>query len=286
MRVLQSGFCWPSLFKDAHTMCKSCDRCQRALTSWDHSLCLLAILTSWWEYIMFLSGLRQSHASTMTIEWGDFKAVEHVLKDSWQRKNPEEKNSPRHFAQHCEIFANHCKIFVDTVPLRISLPPCGLFIVSPSSSVLVPPSVQTPHSPRISLLRPSPIRHPPPSSTNLRYGTDPRALAAPSQSRTPRQRASSTWVPRDSPPQEATIEAPQIPPFEGGAPASPSSSTPQHRAKTSSPSESSRVSQPKPPVVTHARAPADYKLHSDMSSGSIIRLPMLTAPLIEGNLDY
>ncbi|KAL6312057.1 hypothetical protein AAG906_027263 [Vitis piasezkii] len=29
MRVLQSGFCWPSLFKDAHTMCKSCDRCQR-----------------------------------------------------------------------------------------------------------------------------------------------------------------------------------------------------------------------------------------------------------------
>ncbi|RVW23130.1 putative mitochondrial protein [Vitis vinifera] len=27
--VLQSGFCWPSLFKDTHTMCKSCDRCQR-----------------------------------------------------------------------------------------------------------------------------------------------------------------------------------------------------------------------------------------------------------------
>ena len=44
---------------------------------------------------------------------GDFKAVGHVLKDSWQRKNPEEKNSPRHFAQHCEIFANHCKIFAE-----------------------------------------------------------------------------------------------------------------------------------------------------------------------------
>ena len=29
MRVLQSGLCWPSHFKDAHTMCKSCDRCQR-----------------------------------------------------------------------------------------------------------------------------------------------------------------------------------------------------------------------------------------------------------------
>ena len=26
IRVLQSGFCWPSLFKDAHTMCRSCDR--------------------------------------------------------------------------------------------------------------------------------------------------------------------------------------------------------------------------------------------------------------------
>ncbi|RVW58146.1 Retrovirus-related Pol polyprotein from transposon opus [Vitis vinifera] len=29
MKVLQSGFNWPSLFKDAHTMCRSCDRCQR-----------------------------------------------------------------------------------------------------------------------------------------------------------------------------------------------------------------------------------------------------------------
>ena len=29
MKVLQSGFCWPSLFKDAHTKRKSCDRCQR-----------------------------------------------------------------------------------------------------------------------------------------------------------------------------------------------------------------------------------------------------------------
>ncbi|RVW31941.1 Transposon Ty3-G Gag-Pol polyprotein [Vitis vinifera] len=29
MKVLQSGFTWPSLFKDAHIMCRSCDRCQR-----------------------------------------------------------------------------------------------------------------------------------------------------------------------------------------------------------------------------------------------------------------
>ncbi|RVW18417.1 putative mitochondrial protein [Vitis vinifera] len=29
MKVLQSCFSWPSLFKDAHTMCRSCDRCQR-----------------------------------------------------------------------------------------------------------------------------------------------------------------------------------------------------------------------------------------------------------------
>ncbi|RVW81571.1 Transposon Tf2-12 polyprotein [Vitis vinifera] len=29
MKVIQSGFWWPSLFKDAHTMCKGCDRCQR-----------------------------------------------------------------------------------------------------------------------------------------------------------------------------------------------------------------------------------------------------------------
>ncbi|WJZ98622.1 hypothetical protein VitviT2T_017134 [Vitis vinifera] len=29
MKVLQSGFTWPSLFKDSHIMCRSCDRYQR-----------------------------------------------------------------------------------------------------------------------------------------------------------------------------------------------------------------------------------------------------------------
>ncbi|KAL6335115.1 hypothetical protein AAG906_027175 [Vitis piasezkii] len=29
MKVIQSGFWWPSLFKDAHSMCKGCDQCQR-----------------------------------------------------------------------------------------------------------------------------------------------------------------------------------------------------------------------------------------------------------------
>ena len=29
MKVLQSGFTWTSLFKDAHIMCRNCDRCQR-----------------------------------------------------------------------------------------------------------------------------------------------------------------------------------------------------------------------------------------------------------------
>ena len=28
-KVMQSGFYWPSLFKDAHSFAKSCDRCQR-----------------------------------------------------------------------------------------------------------------------------------------------------------------------------------------------------------------------------------------------------------------
>ena len=29
MKVMQSGFYWPSLFKEAHQMCRVCDRCQR-----------------------------------------------------------------------------------------------------------------------------------------------------------------------------------------------------------------------------------------------------------------
>ncbi|KAL6313639.1 hypothetical protein AAG906_008144 [Vitis piasezkii] len=55
------GFCWPSLFKDAHTMCG-------ALTSWDLFLCPLAIPTSWWEWIMFLNRLKRSRANAMIIE--------------------------------------------------------------------------------------------------------------------------------------------------------------------------------------------------------------------------
>ena len=28
MKVIQSGFYWPSIFKDAHAMCRTCDQCQ------------------------------------------------------------------------------------------------------------------------------------------------------------------------------------------------------------------------------------------------------------------
>ncbi|RVW95767.1 hypothetical protein CK203_025680 [Vitis vinifera] len=133
-----------------------------------------------------------------------------------------------------------------------------------------------------------------------------QGMRNPSQiSRTPRQRASYARVSRDFPPQEATTEAPQIPLSEGGAPTSPFSFAPQHkyetrrpattqgatashpqssvrrppakRARISSPGESSRASQPESPVATHARAPAYYEFPSDMSPGSNIRCPMLTA---------
>ena len=29
MKVLRSGFYWPSLFKDAQSICRGCDKCQR-----------------------------------------------------------------------------------------------------------------------------------------------------------------------------------------------------------------------------------------------------------------
>ena len=29
MKVLKSGFYWPSVFKDAHNICRACDKCQR-----------------------------------------------------------------------------------------------------------------------------------------------------------------------------------------------------------------------------------------------------------------
>ena len=29
MKVLQSGLYWPSIFKDAHNVCRACDKCQR-----------------------------------------------------------------------------------------------------------------------------------------------------------------------------------------------------------------------------------------------------------------
>ncbi|RVW68911.1 putative mitochondrial protein [Vitis vinifera] len=89
MKVLQSGFTWPSLFKDAHIMCRSCDRCQRPgkLTKRNQmpmNLILIVDLFDVWgidfigpfpmsfgnSYIlvgwtMFLNGLRQSPVNTM-----------------------------------------------------------------------------------------------------------------------------------------------------------------------------------------------------------------------------
>ncbi|WKA02815.1 hypothetical protein VitviT2T_020968 [Vitis vinifera] len=121
--------------------------------------------------------------------------------------------------------------------------------------------------------------------------------------------ASTAQVSSDSPSQ--AMEAPRIPPSEGGAPTSPSFSAPQRRyemkrppttpgatilrpessvrrpptkrARTLGSDESSKAPQPEPPVATHARAPADSELLFDMSLESIIRRPMVTTPPIEGN---
>ncbi|RVW44203.1 Retrovirus-related Pol polyprotein from transposon 17.6 [Vitis vinifera] len=84
MKVLQSGFTWPSLFKDAHIMCRSCDRCQRLgkLTKRNqmpmNPILIVELFDVWGidfmgpfpmsfgnsyilvGWIMFLNGLRQS----------------------------------------------------------------------------------------------------------------------------------------------------------------------------------------------------------------------------------
>ena len=45
MKVLQSGFYWPSLFKDAHNVCHACDKCQRLVKiSHRHMMPLTPIL--------------------------------------------------------------------------------------------------------------------------------------------------------------------------------------------------------------------------------------------------
>ena len=45
MKVLQSGFYWSSLFKDAHNICRACDKCQRlGKTSRHHMMPLNPIL--------------------------------------------------------------------------------------------------------------------------------------------------------------------------------------------------------------------------------------------------
>ncbi|RVW61766.1 Pro-Pol polyprotein [Vitis vinifera] len=59
MKVIQSGFWWPSLFKDAHSMCKGCDRCQRLdfmgpfPMSFGHSYILVGVdyVSKWVEAI-------------------------------------------------------------------------------------------------------------------------------------------------------------------------------------------------------------------------------------------
>ncbi|RVW22761.1 hypothetical protein CK203_099357 [Vitis vinifera] len=134
-----------------------------------------------------------------------------------------------------------------------------------------------------------PLFTPPPPShltpLSLSHSTPPfeqtrGALAALSQSRTLRQRASFAQrkyeTRRPATTQEATASHPQ----------SSVQNPLAKRARTSGPGESSKVSQYEPLVATHARASADSELPSDMSPGSIIRCPMLTTPPIKGNSDY
>ena len=75
MKVLQAGSYWSSLFKDAYTMCKQCNKCQRlgkifyrhmmplnpilVVELWDHFILPLDILTFSWELTMCLSGSKQ-----------------------------------------------------------------------------------------------------------------------------------------------------------------------------------------------------------------------------------
>ena len=84
MKVLHSGFYWPSLFKDPYTMCKQCDKCQRlGKISCRHMMPLNPILvvelfdvwginfmgpfpTSLWGWITCPSGSKQCHAGQLT----------------------------------------------------------------------------------------------------------------------------------------------------------------------------------------------------------------------------
>ena len=90
MKVLQYGFYWPSLFKDAHNVCRGCDKCQRlgkiscrhmmplnpilvvdlfdvwGINFMGPFLLLLDMYTYWWGLTMCLSGLKQFHAEQQT----------------------------------------------------------------------------------------------------------------------------------------------------------------------------------------------------------------------------
>ncbi|RVW76182.1 hypothetical protein CK203_044217 [Vitis vinifera] len=71
MKVIQSGFWWPSLFKDAHSMCKGCDRCQRLdfmgpfPMSFGHSYILVGVdyVSKWVEAIPSKYGVKHKVAT-------------------------------------------------------------------------------------------------------------------------------------------------------------------------------------------------------------------------------
>ncbi|RVW64460.1 Retrovirus-related Pol polyprotein from transposon 17.6 [Vitis vinifera] len=50
MKVIQSGFWWPSLFKDAHSMCKACDRVKGLVVNVNRKDWSIKLLDSLWAY--------------------------------------------------------------------------------------------------------------------------------------------------------------------------------------------------------------------------------------------
>ncbi|RVW73096.1 Retrovirus-related Pol polyprotein from transposon opus [Vitis vinifera] len=259
MRVLQSGFCWPSLFKDAHTMCKSCDRCQRLGKL--HSMAKHAI--SLWNWNTKLGG--QSRSSTWIEQsWVkrflDLNEMEELRNDAYiNSKIAKEKLKRWHDQLISRKDFQKDKEGISNKGTRKQF---AHFEISQACEI----------------------------KESIRMGSPP----TPSSRCSTRQRASLAQVPSDSSSQ--AIEASRIPPSEGGKairPSSPASQRmyemrrppttlgettsrpessvrrpPAKKAKTSGPGESSRAFEP--PKVT--------ELPSTLSSESIIRRPIVTTP--------